>query len=54
MTCASCVALIESRVMQQPGVFSVAVGLLSEHAEVDYNKSLIQPEAIIDAIQVNE
>ncbi len=52
MTCASCVALIESRLMQRPGVLNVAVGLLAERAEIDYDKARISPADIVEAVQV--
>lgn len=40
MTCAACVATIESYLGCQPGVISVSVGLLQERAEVRFNPSL--------------
>lgn len=53
MTCASCVALIESRLMQQTGVYSVAVGLLSERAEIEYSRTAISPETIVDIVKAS-
>ena len=53
MTCASCVALIESRVMELKGVYSISVGLLSERGEIDYDSEETNATAIISAIQVS-
>ena len=46
MTCASCVATIESRVKQLPGVSSVLVALMAGKAEVLYDPGIIQPVKI--------
>ena len=50
MTCASCVALIENRVKRVAGVGSIAVGLLSEQADVKYDPAQTDPEAIAAVI----
>lgn len=46
MTCAACVATIESYIGSQPGIISVSVGLLQERAEVRYDPSLITEKEI--------
>lgn len=46
MTCASCVATIESRVSKMPGVKSVLVALMAGSAEVQYDPSIVQPSRI--------
>ena len=46
MTCASCVATIESRVKQLPGVSSVLVALMAGKAEVLYDPGIVQPAKI--------
>ncbi len=52
MTCASCVALIETKLLQRDGVGFVAVGLLSERAEIDYDVTKIDPDDILDTVRV--
>lgn len=46
MTCASCVATIESFLRNTEGVKSVSVGLLNERADVEYEPEVISPEQI--------
>ena len=46
MTCASCVATIEARVKQLPGVRSVLVALMAGKAEVLYDPGIVQPVKI--------
>ena len=50
MTCAACVATIESYVGCQDGVVNVSVALLAERAEVVFKPDEISPEQIKDAI----
>merc|ERR1719410_1081597 len=46
MTCASCVATIESKVSRLAGVSSVLVALMAGKAEVVYEPSVVQPARI--------
>jgi len=50
MTCASCVAAIESHVAKIDGVESICVALMSCKAEVKYYPSIVQPKFICEAI----
>lgn len=51
MTCAACVATIESYLGSQPGIISVSVGLLQERAEVRFDPSLTSEQEIVDHIE---
>jgi copper chaperone CopZ len=48
MTCAACVATIESYLGGQPGIVSVSVGLIQERAEVRYDPAQVK---IVDIIE---
>ena len=50
MTCASCVATIESNVSRMAGVKSVLVALMAGKAEVLYDPSTVQPARISSEI----
>ena len=51
MTCAACVATIESYVGSTDGVEAVSVTLLTERAQVKYDKRKISPKQIAAAIE---
>jgi P-type Cu+ transporter len=51
MTCAACVSTIESYVGSTDGVEAVSVTLLTERAQVKYNKRKISPKQIAAAIE---
>lgn len=51
MTCAACVATIESYLGSQPGIISVSVGLLQERAEVRFDPNLVQESEIATHIE---
>lgn len=51
MTCAACVATIESYLGSQPGIISVSVGLLQERAEVRFDPALTTEQEIVDHIE---
>ncbi|CAG8493784.1 10554_t:CDS:1, partial [Dentiscutata heterogama] len=50
MSCASCVNSIEKVVRNAPGVESVEVSLLVEHATVEYNPAIINENEIVNMI----
>lgn len=50
MTCASCVASIESNVKKIPGVNQVSVNLMTETAEVHIDPTQVKPHDIINKI----
>jgi Cu+-exporting ATPase len=51
MTCAACVATIESYLGCQPGIVSVSVGLIQERAEVRYDPTRVQIVEIVEHIE---
>eukprot|EP00026_Physarum_polycephalum_P002085 Phypoly_transcript_02089.p1 GENE.Phypoly_transcript_02089~~Phypoly_transcript_02089.p1 ORF type:complete len:954 (+),score=145.65 Phypoly_transcript_02089:41-2902(+) len=51
MTCAACVATIESYLGSQPGIIAVSVGLLQERAEVRYDPAVITEKEIVGHIE---
>ncbi len=51
MTCAACVARIEKRLRQLPGVRSASVNLATETAEVTFEPTAIELAAIFEAIR---
>ncbi|KAI9226313.1 MAG: putative CCC2-P-type ATPase [Piptocephalis tieghemiana] len=51
MTCASCVAAIESGLSGLPGIISVSVALLAERAEIHYPQGSFTPEALVDHVE---
>lgn len=51
MTCASCVASIESHLSETKGVGAARVSLLTESAEVTYAPDVITPEQVVQAVQ---
>jgi Cu+-exporting ATPase len=51
MTCAACVATIESYLGCQPGILAVSVGLLQERAEVRFDPSLTSEAEIATHIE---
>ncbi|WP_253276424.1 cation-translocating P-type ATPase [Synechococcus sp. PCC 6312] len=48
MRCGGCVANVEKQLMQQPGVTSAAVNLVTATAMVAYEPKTIQPQALAD------
>ncbi|MDS3861560.1 heavy metal translocating P-type ATPase [Thermosynechococcaceae cyanobacterium BACA0444] len=48
MRCGGCVANVEKQLMQQPGVTSAAVNLVTATAMVAYEPETIQPQALAD------
>lgn len=51
MTCAACVATIETYLGSQAGVISVSVGLLQERAEVRFDPTITNEHDIVDHIE---
>lgn len=51
MTCAACVATIESYLGNQPGITSVSVGLIQERAEVRYDPGQVKVLDIVEHIE---
>lgn len=51
MTCASCVAAVENGLSARPGIVKVAVALLAERADIEYNPLVITPTLIIEFIE---
>lgn len=52
MTCASCVAKIETALRGRKGVDSAAVALIGGKARVAYRPQIIGPRDIVNAIEV--
>ena len=52
MTCASCVHLIESRIITKPGIISASVALATTKGLFVYETDVTGPRDIIEAIQV--
>src|SRR5690606_34500491 len=52
MDCASCAASIEHVVRKVPGVLNVTVNYAIEKMKVEYDSTLVQRAAIIDAVRI--
>lgn len=50
MTCMGCVGSVKRLLGQLPGVDRVEVDLTSGRAEIDYDPTLVEPEALRQAI----
>ena len=50
MTCASCVALIESTLLKQNGVLEASVSLAALKARVSYKPDVIGPRDIMEVV----
>eukprot|EP00040_Diaphanoeca_grandis_P036846 m.237003 g.237003 ORF g.237003 m.237003 type:complete len:1321 (-) comp33697_c0_seq1:33-3995(-) len=50
MKCASCVALIETKLKRNKGIRDVLVGLLAGQAEIEFYPDLLNPDAIVHLI----
>ncbi|KAG2427556.1 hypothetical protein HXX76_012210 [Chlamydomonas incerta] len=51
MTCAACVAALESQLGRLPGVGAVSVSLMTERAEVSYDPARVALPELLDAIE---
>ena len=51
MTCSACSAHVEKSVKKVPGVEEIQVNLLSNSMSVEYDESMTNPQAIIQAVQ---
>ncbi len=51
MTCAACQASVQKALRRQPGVIDASVNLMMKNAAVTYDSTLIQPEALVEAIR---
>lgn len=51
MTCTSCVDKIEKRLSSIPGIMNIQIGLIAARGEVDFDSSVIKPEAIVDILE---
>ncbi|WP_425402302.1 heavy metal translocating P-type ATPase [Inquilinus limosus] len=51
MTCASCVARVEKRLLAVPGVTGAAVNLATERGTVRFVRGAVQPEALEQAVR---
>ncbi|KAG2488440.1 hypothetical protein HYH03_012947 [Edaphochlamys debaryana] len=51
MTCAACVASLESSLRRVPGVSRVSVALMTETAQVEYDPFLVSLPDLVDAIE---
>ena len=50
MSCASCVATIEGKLLSLPGVDSASVALLAERATVEFDPAVVLPSAFVAAV----
>lgn len=50
MTCASCVATVESNVKNIPGVLNCVVALLAQKGEINYNRDMVSAREIVELI----
>jgi len=51
MTCANCARSVEKTLASTPGVTKAVVELQGERAYVEYDSSLVKPEAIAGAVR---
>jgi len=51
MTCANCARSVERTLASTPGVTKAVVELQGERAYVEYDSSLVKPEAIASAVR---
>ena len=51
MTCGNCARSVEKKLAAAPGVATVAVDLAGARATVEYDASVIQPEALANAVR---
>ncbi len=51
MTCSACTGTIESALQSTKGILSARVSLLTEQAEIVYDRTIIQPQQIVDEIE---
>ena len=50
MTCGNCARGVERKLASTPGVTRATVDLAGESATVDYDESLVKPEALVSAV----
>ncbi|GMH33228.1 hypothetical protein BSKO_01062 [Bryopsis sp. KO-2023] len=50
MTCTSCSTAVERAIRGMNGVFKASVALIQEIVEVDYDNHVVQPEALVKAV----
>ena len=51
MTCANCARSVERTLTSTPGVTKAVVELQGERAYVEYDSSLVKPEAVANAVR---
>ena len=51
MTCGNCARSVEKKLAAAPGVANVTVDLAGARATVEYDASVIQPEALANAVR---